>query len=212
MLTTIGCISQKGGVGKSTLARLIATEYARQGWRVLVADLDTQQATCTRWAERRQAAGVEPHVEVQAFHRVDPALRAAVGYDLLVFDGAPHASTQTGEVAQRSNLVLLPTGLAVDDLVPAVQLAHELVAKGVPAQRLAVCFVRVGDSESELAEASDYIARAGYRYLSTNLPERTGYRRASDLGRAATETAYPTLNHRADALVQAVVDLLEEVK
>lgn len=36
----IGCISQKGGVGKSTLARLIAREYANSGWNVKIADLD----------------------------------------------------------------------------------------------------------------------------------------------------------------------------
>jgi chromosome partitioning protein len=36
----IGFISQKGGVGKSTLARLVAREYASGGWNVKIADLD----------------------------------------------------------------------------------------------------------------------------------------------------------------------------
>jgi len=36
----IAIASQKGGVGKSTLARLIAREYAQAKWNVKIADLD----------------------------------------------------------------------------------------------------------------------------------------------------------------------------
>ena len=32
MTVHIGMISQKGGVGKSTLSRLVAREYANAGW------------------------------------------------------------------------------------------------------------------------------------------------------------------------------------
>jgi Mrp family chromosome partitioning ATPase len=49
----IGVVSQKGGVGKSTLARLIAREYAQAGWRVKIADLDIQQCTAFSWQARR---------------------------------------------------------------------------------------------------------------------------------------------------------------
>ena len=40
MTLFLGIVSQKGGVGKSTLARLVAKEYATAGWRVKIADLD----------------------------------------------------------------------------------------------------------------------------------------------------------------------------
>jgi MinD-like ATPase involved in chromosome partitioning or flagellar assembly len=36
----IGVVSQKGGVGKSTLCHLIAREYAAGSWNVKIADLD----------------------------------------------------------------------------------------------------------------------------------------------------------------------------
>jgi chromosome partitioning protein len=32
MAMIVGIVSQKGGVGKSTVARLIAREFAAQGW------------------------------------------------------------------------------------------------------------------------------------------------------------------------------------
>jgi Mrp family chromosome partitioning ATPase len=37
----ISLVSQKGGVGKTALARLLAVEFARSGWDVKLVDLDT---------------------------------------------------------------------------------------------------------------------------------------------------------------------------
>jgi len=45
MTTIIAFISQKGGVGKSTLARALAREASHQKLSVLLADCDPQQAT-----------------------------------------------------------------------------------------------------------------------------------------------------------------------
>jgi chromosome partitioning protein len=44
-MTIIAFISQKGGVGKSTLARTVATETTKQKIKTLLADCDPQQAT-----------------------------------------------------------------------------------------------------------------------------------------------------------------------
>jgi len=44
-MTIIAFISQKGGVGKSTLARAVAVEASKQKFNVLLADCDPQQAT-----------------------------------------------------------------------------------------------------------------------------------------------------------------------
>jgi chromosome partitioning protein len=43
--TIIAFISQKGGVGKSTLARAVAVKTQKQKFKVLLADCDPQQAT-----------------------------------------------------------------------------------------------------------------------------------------------------------------------
>ena len=44
---------QKGGVGKSTLARSLAVAAARDGLSVLMIDMDSQQSV-SQWAERRE--------------------------------------------------------------------------------------------------------------------------------------------------------------
>jgi chromosome partitioning protein len=207
MSLVIGVISQKGGVGKSTLCRLIAREYAAAGWEVKIADLDISQGTSFSWQARRLQHTLEPVIPVERFGTVDQALKKTDGYGLIILDGAPHSTAATLKIAEAASLALLPTGLSLDDLEPSVLLAHELVKKNVPRGKLAFALCRVGESDTEIAEARQYLEQAGYRVLAGSLPEKIAYRRASDEGRAVTETRFASLNQRADALAQSIVDL-----
>src|SRR5450755_482124 len=65
---------------------------------------------------------------------------------------------------------------------------------------------------AEVNEAQIYITDAGYRVLPGSIPEKIAYRRASDEGRALTETRFPTLNARADRLAQSIIDLVSKLK
>jgi chromosome partitioning protein len=208
MATLIGLVSQKGGVGKSTLARLVAREYAHAGWHVKIADLDISQGTSTDWKQRRERGGIKPDVAVEPFGAVAQALKVAPTYDLLLFDGPPHSMAGTLEIAQASDAVILPTGLSLDDLKPSILLAHELVEKSVPRHKLVFVLCRVGDRENEISEAKAYIRKAGYEVLDGELPERTGYRRASDQGRAVSETTHPSLREKAERVAQSIIDFV----
>ena len=42
-----------------------------------------------------------------------------------------------------------------------------------------------------------------------DLPSKTGYQHAQNSGRSVAESAYPTLNERAEALAQEIHDTLE---
>ena len=211
MPIVIGVVSQKGGVGKSSVARMIAREFAHSGWDVKIADMDFQQGTSFHWAKSRNDNHVEPEIRVESFTNVARALRDAPHFDLYVFDGAPAASAATREIAEAADVILLPTGPANDDLRPQVLLAHELCKAGVPMSKIAFILWRVGDSQLEISDARQYIEKAGFRVLPGEVPERTGYRRASDSGRAATETRFPDLNKRADVLVQSIADTIKNV-
>jgi chromosome partitioning protein len=206
MTIHVGIVSQKGGVGKSTLCRLIACEYAKAGWSVKIADLDVAQGTCYDWQSRRMSNKIEPDVPVERFGSISQALKFSHVYDLMVFDGKPYATSQTLEIANTANLLILPTGLALDDLRPSVLLAGQLAAKGISPEKLTFAFCRIGESESELHDAMQDIQTAGYSILAGAMPEKTGYRRASDTGRSPTETRFPTLNKKADILAQSIID------
>lgn len=208
MGTIIGFVSQKGGVGKSTLARGISREAAANGLNVKIADLDVQQGTSVNWYRRRLAAGIEPIFSVESFKTASQALKLAAQFDYLIIDGPARASAATLEIARAATLIIQPTGSSVDDLEPAVLTFHELVRDGIPRGCLAFALTRVG-TDAEESEARAYITQAGYTSLTGSIQERPAYRQASNVGLSITETRYPQLNKRADALIQAMVDQID---
>jgi chromosome partitioning protein len=212
MTLIIACVSQKGGVGKSTVARMLAREYAANEWSVKIADMDNKQLTSTRWNARRNENGFQPELEVQNHKTVSQALRTAESYDLLVFDGKPHSSAETLEIAKQADIIIIPTGYSLDDLEPTITLANDLVKGKINRQKIHIIFSRTGNSEAEAQEAREYVQAAGYRFIDGELPERTTYRRASDLGKAATETTHPSTNQYADQVVQKIVDRINELQ
>lgn len=212
MPLVISFVSQKGGVSKSTLARLVAREYTNAGWAVKIADLDVGQGTSFHWQGRRLQNGIEPVIAVERFGSVEQALKLTAGLDLVVVDAPPNANAGTLRIAQVSDAIILPTGLSLDDMHPAVLLAHELTKKGISKAKLAFALCRVGGSHREINEAQTYIEEAGYRVLSGSIPEKIAYRRAADAGCALTETRFPSLNERADKLAQSVINFVSSLQ
>lgn len=205
MTTIIAFVSQKGGVGKSTLARALAREAVAGGLKTKIADLDTQQGTSVDWHRTRLHAGIEPAVSAEAYATADQALKEAARYDLLIIDGPARTSKGTLAIARVADLVVQPSGPSVDDLRPAVREFHALVKEGIPKDKLTFAFNRVGTANEE-SEARTYVAEAGYTALDGCLLERPAYRKAQNGGLAVTETSYAGLNAKADALIQALID------
>jgi chromosome partitioning protein len=208
MAVVVAFVSQKGGVGKSTLARALAREGAKSGLRVKLADLDTQQGTAVDWHRTRLAAGAEPVISAEAYATAAQALAVAPQYDLLVLDGPARTSAATLEIARNSSVVVQPTGAAADDLRPAVREFHALARAGIPKVKLVFALNRIG-TDAEESDARRYIEDAGYEALPGSLPERAGYRIAQNAGYAITETRFAPLNERADALLQALIDRID---
>ncbi len=208
MTTRISFISQKGGVGKSTLARALAREAHAQQLSVKVADLDTQQGTIVNWHRRRLDLNHHPIGSVESFKTAEHALGNMAGYDLLIIDGPARASKATLVIARQSDAVIQPTGASMDDLEPAILLFHELFKAGIPKARLSFALCRIG-TESELDACKDYLVQTGYNVLAGCLFEKPAYRQTQNQGLAVTETAYKSLNKKADELIQAIVDAIK---
>ena len=205
MTTIIAFVSQKGGVGKSTLARALAREAAYGGLQVKIADLDTQQGTSVDWHRTRLHTGLQPAVAVEAFAIATQALKIAGHYDVLIIDGPARTSSGTLDIAKVADLVVQPTGASVDDLKPAVREFHALIQAGIPKDKLVFALNRIGTTTEEM-EARAYLVEAGYAVLDGCLPERPAYRKAQNIGRAVTETSFRNLNNTADALIHALID------
>ncbi|RMO82523.1 hypothetical protein ALQ33_200027 [Pseudomonas syringae pv. philadelphi] len=205
MAAIVAFVSQKGGVGKSTLARALAREAAYGGLRVKVADLDTQQGTVVDWHRLRLSQGIEPIVSVEAFGTAAQALEAATGYDLLIIDGPARTSQATLDIARAADLIVQPSGASRDDLIPAVREFHALTKAGIPPGRLAFALNRIGTPAEEVA-ARGFLEEAGYSVLAGSLRDRPAYRQAQNTGHSITETRYAGLNDQADTLIQSLID------
>lgn len=126
----LGVLSQKGGVGKTTLSLSIAAHHAIQGHRVLVVDADPQ-GSALMWSTMRERPPLFPVVGMAkpSLHRDLPAV--AADYDLTVIDGAPRVNDLGRAAILASDLVLIPVQpspfdvWAADDTVRLVQEAQQ---------------------------------------------------------------------------------------
>ncbi|MCK1543398.1 ParA family protein [Bradyrhizobium sp. 179] len=209
-MLAIACLSQKGGVGKSTLARLIARTYAQGTWQVKIADFNVKQKTSVDWAALRMSQNVRPEIPAEPFTDVSKALRG--DNDLVVFDGRPESDPQSLRLAQDATVVVVPTGVSGDDLAPQVRFAHELRSRGIDNRKILFVLNKTPDSEAAVKDARNYIEQAGYAVAKTHLPMKVAYINAHNIGRCIAETEYPSLNDRSMALAKEIIAKVEELQ
>lgn len=212
MASIIAVVSQKGGPGKSTIARALATAFAAAGWQTEIADMDIDQGTATSWQQRRLRAGVEPTITVRQFGNPAQALSKASACDMLIFDGAPMANKATAAMALAADLVVIPSGLALDDLEPTVALANALVDRdGVPVNRIVFALNQTGTSTLEVEEARIYLSKTRFDVLDGAIPKKPAFSRAHDAGLSLIETPFKGPRKQAAQVISAAVARFEQL-
>lgn len=135
-MRTIALTINKGGVGKTTLTKHLATAATAAGHNVVILDMDTQQ-NATTWGKRRSQQQDEPlpvvHfiTENDLVEELERADRA--GCDLAFIDTPPGRSSEAPAAVEAADLVLIPFWLesdAFDGLAKSAALARRL---GTPA-------------------------------------------------------------------------------
>jgi chromosome partitioning protein len=215
MSVVIAFMNQKGGVGKTMLARAMAVELAKAGKSVVLVDLDVNQRTATNWAEARKRNGVKPEIRVD-FVDLDeePDFRLAelaADFDVVIFDAPGWTDTNTLALAQISDLCVLPTGLFVDDLYPTMMLVHELNNHGIDPRRIAIVLNRKG-SEAQEKFARRYLADGELSGADTALPDRAAFGKAGNGGQAAGEVSQKKLKEAVQALVTELLGKIDAVE
>jgi chromosome partitioning protein len=198
MSWVVAFVGQKGGTGKSRLAQACATEFARSGVSTLIADMDKGPTGSLAWGEVRAAAGWKPPVTVVRIERTD--IRSVLGKaDVVVLDTAGFADRITRELAELSNLVVVPVGTDLGDWQPTIDMLHQLANAKVPLERLAPAIVRApNEAKAELARK--YVRAAGYEPLKHATYFSAHYQDAFNVGKAMTEAKAE--GPRQDALHQ----------
>lgn len=200
-MAVVAFVSQKGGTGKSTLARALGAIVAHAGLSVRIADLDPLQNTVLEWEKLRHDSKLAP-IRVEAFDDPTEAIETAVEGELLILDTPAHTDRETLSAMVDADLIVQPSSGSVDDLRPAVLLFNELVGRGVSKERLVTALCRTtGEREEDVARA--YLKAAGYEVLPGSIPEKFGYKEAQNRGAAVSETAR-SLKEHVDTLMAAL--------
>jgi len=199
----VSFVSQKGGVGKSTLARLLAVGAAHRGHKTLLADFDLEQLTCVEWNATRMRNSVEPEIDARPFKSLKKMHKSEEDIDLVIADTRGLADATTRELAEDSQVVFLPTGTSHDDLRPTLALARKLAREGAEG-RIVIVLSKVGRSEKQLAGAVAAIEDSGFELLSEHWPLRDGFQADLDAGRAGREAHNPFLREAAERMENAL--------
>ena len=198
-MTIIAFISQKGGVGKSTLSQALAVEAKKQKVNVLLADCDVQQATSYEWSK------IKGKITCQVFNSVKEVWPLVKQYELIIIDGPVRISAGTLEIAKKADLIIQPTGVSRADLIPAVKEFNALIKVKIDKKKLLFVLNHIGSpAEGEIAQ--EYLKETGYSYLPIALPEKISFRSIQNEGKAITQISYKTLRRKVKKLIESILD------
>ena len=182
-MKVLAVLSQKGGVGKTTLATSLAVAAESDGKSVAVVDLDPQ-ATATFWRDTR-GKDTPAVISIQPI-RLPAVLKAAKeqGTDLVIIDGAAVQREIAYDTAAVSDFVLVPTKPAVFDIksmsdtIKAVQ-QHE--------KPLAIVLNMIAPTGVENTDAFDAAQVLGVDICPVTIGNRKAFFRSQGEGLAVQE-------------------------
>ncbi|MGE0415444.1 MAG: ParA family partition ATPase [Acetobacteraceae bacterium] len=179
----IGIASQKGGVGKSTLAVHLAAEAAAKGHKTLVIDLDPQ-GSAMEWANRRGEREPDVSGANPASLAKEIATAQEEGYDLVILDTAPHADHAALQAARVADLVLVPCRPSTFDIA-AISATLDLCKL---AKRQAEVVLNAAPIRSKVtAEAREAIVEKGGIVSPVVIHHRVAFQHCMIDGRTAAE-------------------------
>lgn len=165
----LAIVSQKGGVGKTTLAFHLAVQSAKKGRRTALIDLDPQ-ASAAEWGDLRTDTDRLGVVAVP-HGRLGVVLEASEkeGVRLAVIDTAPHSESAALLSARLADMVVIPCRPSILDL-RAIQSTADLVRA---ANRRAVVVLNACPTIGTMAER----AQAAVESMGLEVaPHRVGNR------------------------------------
>jgi chromosome partitioning protein len=207
-MSVISIAGSKGGVGKTTVAYCLATEWHLRGHKVLLADADPQ-LSAMRWAERLgEGASSFPVIAVGDRAHVDIA-HMSEHYDIVIVDTAGRKSSRLVGALSCSDLAIfpsLPSPMDVWAMAATIEVFHEVQAM---VHNLQGRILLNGAQRTALsAGAAEALAETELPLLRSSLRRLVAYSEAPTAGLGVT--AYAPGSEAAQE-IRAVTDELESI-
>ena len=182
-MMTIAIVSQKGGVGKTSLTLNLAVAAELAGHAALIVDLDPQ-ASAAAWADSRDAKA--PVVVSAQAARLAEVLTTARehGATLCLIDTAPHAESPALAAARAAHLVLIPCRASILDL-RAVTASHAIAQLASTPVSAVLCGVPARGSLADEAQAS--LEAHGLPVAPVRIGHRAAFVHAATAGQGVQE-------------------------
>jgi chromosome partitioning protein len=195
-------ISQKGGTGKSTLARQFAVLTGEAEPSLLI-DRDPQQTTSKWWSRRRELPDAPERPDLidldgTTLTEAAAALRRKAGGTLFI-DTRPAVEEREAEAARVADLVIVPVRPSPDDL-EAVGETLKILRR---LDKRAVIIVNAAKTTGRAISARAALSRYPVPVCPVHISDRTIYLDASLEGRGVGEMKGTVARDALDELRQA---------
>ena len=187
MASIVSFVSQKGGVGKSTLCTNLAVEYAKKG-KTLIVDADAQ-GTSEEWVGRRVSEDIEVACLRGRIHQ--PIRDLKDKWDYILIDVAGYNSKELRGALLASDVAVVPFRPSIPDMTTyeaifdiiedCTEINEKLKAKALIQGASALPQVK------EKIEAKAAFDDVGIKYFDTVTHDRKAYRDAIGSGKGVTE-------------------------
>lgn len=205
MPKVIAITSEKGGVGKSTLAVHLAGAFAERGLHVALIDEDGRVGSSLRWAQRADEQGglgfpvLEPD-------DIKPKKMADLDVLLIDTEGRPKRK-ELRQLATRADLILVPSGTSALELDATRELLDYFTEETDAARQTRVVLTRVPPVGHAGEEAREDLRDAGITVCNTLVRLYAAYQKAAEAGTLARDIRDP----RAAAAWEDVLSLSREI-
>lgn len=182
-MKTVAILSQKGGVGKTTIALHLAVAAEHDRKPTVIVDLDPQ-ASASTWKDLRETDA--PLVQPAQANRLAPVLATAKkqGAKFVVIDTSPNSESASLTAARAADLVLIPCRPHLLDL----KAIHSSIEIARLAKKPFFVVVNAVPPRGSLgAEAKAAIATYGAEVAPAHLSMRAAYYHCLVNGQVAQE-------------------------
>lgn len=212
MIVLIG--SQKGGVGKSTLAANLAVAWQGNDHDVVLIEADPTVSTCSMWAADREESGLPSVLVMKRTGKITETLRELDRkYDVVVVDLPGKDSQEMRSAMLVADLLLIPTRASQPDIdstnsMPALLELNEAFN---PDMRVLVVLNGVSSHpwSDEEQESRDALAEAFPEDVArVAVHDRKAFRNAISEGKSVLESSDRKAAYEIEQLLKEVEEKL----